>query len=409
MTTGWSSLEVRVAWDDDPLTWAPTWSSIKDDVTDITIARGGRPPVDRYDAGTADISLDDDAGDYNVANTAGAHYGKLRSYKQLQVLINDSTSTQRSLFRGHVKPRGWSNQPQLPSTSLATVSAADILQMAGRAPVVGSVTTPTYLDDLLDALMSAVGLSTDWYTFLGGTEHGVLIGLNDYDDKLLSYLQLLAISDGGAVFADKDGVLSLEQRLFVWSDSTRNSVQQVFADDGSGIPFEFDGITPDYAYDPVTSARRTGVSGIAQTVTSGSSSSITGLDNLDDEATVSLADPEAYSRAELRLALRETESFGPTSITFEATESDDALDALATLDLRQRVELRYTPPGLAQQTTDHFIEGIGIKAPIEASPNTIKVTLDLSPAAPLDALNGPQFLILDSATLGKLDTGLLGF
>lgn len=418
MTGGYGTLDVQVAWSASPLDASPTWTSIPTaDLMGVTITRGRAPNAPFYEQGTLTVTLDDTAGNYNVINTGGAHAGALTAYRQIRVLVTDSSAASCCLFRGHVIPRGWKNTPRLPGTATTTVTAADVFQLAALADL-SPVDPPTDDGDTLSTRGARVILNVDngggtflsWYRFLAPTgTSGAVMGPSAYGTKLLTYLQQLALSDGGEVWCDKNGLIVLEQGLDVFYDTDRTVVQQTFADSGSGIRFV--DITPDYALDIINKARTAGTSGNVQEVSDGSIATISGLASVVEHLDLyTRDDPEVHARGERIVAEHAADYPGPVAITFDAATSTAGLDAAAHLELRQRVQTKYTPPNLAQFTNDHFVEQIVHDIPIEQSPDTWKVTLGLSPAARLATIAGEApFLTLDDTTFGKLDTAHLAW
>ena len=415
MTTGWRTIDVQMAFSDDPLIWTPTWTSILPDVKSIKIIRGWQPGNRFSDTGSLVLGVDDSNGNYNPANSFGSHFGALTSYRQVRVTATDSGNNSRTMFRGHVKPRGYASATQLPGSATATMSSADIMQMLARytIPALAAPDAGAPVGTVFANLLAAAGFTTDWYNFLhwslGSMTYTDIAG-SVYGDNLLSHLQTLSSSDGGVLYVDQNGVLQLEQRLNAFFDSTRASPQYTFADNGTGgaILFERDSLAQDYAYDVLTEALYTGASGNPQDVTAAGVGGITGITNVDQRTLYCRDDPEVHARAELALALYGSEYYGPIALRYEACESNTAFDAMLNLDLRERVEVFYTPPNVSTLGRDLFAERMEIDIPIEQSPNTATVTLGLTPAGAWDQLlAGGAFLALDNATTGKLNTGRL--
>lgn len=401
MTSGWETIDVQIAWDDNPLVWAPTWNSVQADVIDITVTRGRNSELDHYAAGTCTVVLDDADGDYQPLNATGPHAGDLRPYRQLRVVANDSTSTQRTLFRGHVNPRGWQSQPRLPGDAEMTVAATDIFAMLARfdlaeadPPVDAGHTTA---DRFGEVALNQAGLGLNWILYLGAEGDGRLLDATRYGTKALAYLQLLADSEGGALWVRNDGVLICESRLNVFLDTTRTTVQGTFSDDGNDIAYQLDGIVPDYAQDVINRARMGRAGGTVQEVTDSTSiTSLTGTGNTLERTDLLLAnDPDAYSLAELIVTQFKDEWYGPAELTFDAGASNGALDMALLRDLRHRVKVEYTPPSCAQSSTECFVERIVHRIPVRDRPRAWDVTFGLSSAQRLAAFVGADFLVFD--------------
>lgn len=392
---GLPSLDVDFAWDDLPLTWDATWHSVIAAVENITITRGkNSPDQDTYDTATMTVDLDEsDIGagalNFNPINPTSIFAGKLTSYRQCRVTANDSTNTNRTLFRGHVQPRGWKNLPALPGPGITQVTANDILAMCARYDLPALIEPTGDRDTLYQRFVAALVLAgLGWAEYLTvGTYQGAVLGPTVYGMKLKAYLERMAVSDGGKVWCRQDGRVVLEERLNLFFDATRTTPQATFADDGTAGAVAFESIVLDYARNTVNTSRTAGVSGRVQEVADGSIETLTGLANTAEHLDLLVrADSEAHARAELEVATEKDDWYGPVKLTFEAAESNAALDAALNVDLRQRVRIKYTPPGLSQVTVDCFVEQIVHTIPIGTSPNTWKVTYLFAPCAPFDAL-----------------------
>ena len=412
---GLPSLDVDFAWDDLPLTWDATWHSVIAAVENITITRGkNSTDQDTYDTSTLTVDLDEaDLGagalNFNPINPASVFAGKLTSYRPVRVVCNDSTNTQSTMFRGHVKPRGWKNMPDLPGPGITQVTANDILAMCARydLPTIVEPDLPTGGDQTLyERFLSVLVLAEfDWATYVTYNGNpGTIFGPTVYGGKLKQYLEQMALSDGGAVWCRQDGNVVLEQRHVRFFDAARTTPQATFADDAVSLAagaVAFEKIELDYARNTVNKSRMAGASGRVQEVADGSIAALTGLANTDEHLDLFVRDDsEAHARADLEVQTEKDDWYGPVALTFEVNESNAALDAALNVDLRQRVRIKYTPPGLSQVTVDCFVEQIVMNIPIQTSPNTWKVTYQFSPCAPIDALDASTFWRWGTSTWG---------
>ena len=82
---GSGSLFVGVAWDDDWNTTSPTWYNISDDVREIHLVRGRNTDIDRTDAGTLDIVVNNSNGDYSPTNAGGDYAPNVDLRKRIQI------------------------------------------------------------------------------------------------------------------------------------------------------------------------------------------------------------------------------------------------------------------------------------------------------------------------------------
>jgi hypothetical protein len=402
-TTGWASLDVQIAWDDDPLTFAPTWTSVIADVELITTRRGRQNEHARVAAATLTVELDDTAGDYNPLNTSGSNYGKLTPYRQIRVVANDSASVAYTLFRGHVQPRGWQSNPLLPGTSRTTVSAAGVMQLFAKHPIgetdeeVGAAQTTS--ERIAEIAFTQVGLDVltqaGWVQMLGSIYSNRVMQGTTFGHEALEHLYRLSLSEGGELYEDQNGVLTLTSRLDVFFNPDRTTAQATFDDAGSGLSFDRDRIELDYSEEIINRARFAHDGGDAQEVVDATSvADITGVATTRERLDLFLRDdPDAYSLAELTVEQFKDGHYGAVELGF-TVESDVSLDAALHVDLLHRVTLKYTPPGVSQLTTDHFVEHITHEIPVRSGSDW-KVTWRLSYASRLDAYDGDDFLLWD--------------
>jgi len=406
----WDSLTVQWAPNDAPSVESPTWVTLNADVEDVHVTRGRNSELQRFPASHATIQLDDPARDYDPFNGSGPYAGDLVPGKQVRIRATDSGASVRTIWRGYVDDDGWQwSYDDQGKKATATISCIDLLgrvamvDLAELADQANSGDLPgTRAGRVLDEVSGIpAGLrSLDaGDTILQGTTYGA---------NALDYLYRIAESEGGFVYVDKDGVLQLEERHAVLTESRMSSSQATW--DDAGATLNYWGIKTKYAAEIRNLVRVNRDGGATQEVSDATSISAYGRKTLQLPNLLMLTDPDAYARAEWLVKQYKDPLAAPASFTFEATESSALGDQALQRELRDRVTVKFTPPGGGSQISHEcFIDRIEHRIPIKTLPNYWEVTFGLSSAERFGFTAFSDYLELNHATRGKLNTGRLAF
>lgn len=126
------TLAVELALAGGPYDASPVWTDIADDADRITIIRGRQRELDRFEAGTMSLVLDDSARKYDPTNTESPYYPNVRPMKQGRVRATYNAVTY-DLYRGHANnyPSRWRGQ-----TRYTTVGFTDALKLLNMEDLV---------------------------------------------------------------------------------------------------------------------------------------------------------------------------------------------------------------------------------------------------------------------------------
>lgn len=96
----------RIAFASQPYTASPSWDDVSSDLISFSIKRGRQHQLDRFEAGTAVILLDNTDGHYWPNNTEGDHYPNIRIGKRVNIraTYNDVTYDKYTGFVRRWKP-----------------------------------------------------------------------------------------------------------------------------------------------------------------------------------------------------------------------------------------------------------------------------------------------------------------
>ena len=173
-----------------------------------------------------------------------------------------------------------------------------------------------------------------------------------------------------------------------------------FSDDGSDVPYQQIGrnLVSAELFNRLT-ANRTGAAAVTANETASQDSY--GIRLLPvgevlvlDDATVT----DILSFLMVQTASTEVRINSLTAVL--DTQSSGTQNTIAQLELADAVTVEFTPPGVAQQTTNGTLQQIGHAFTVG---ETWRITLGMTPR------DTTSYLTLDDTTLGRLDFNSLGF
>jgi hypothetical protein len=377
------------------------WVDVTDYVRSATFSTSTRSSrFDRYSAGLADFALDNSTRLFDPAYAAGTYYGDFKRHVPIRVTAEHS-STRYTVWRGWV--RDWTPQYVARADSVTTVRAYDALGLLSRYELdkVAATAANQTPAQRFNAVIAQVGLTNTAVTDAGqtGTLEKTTYGVN-----ALQHLAGVVAADGGHLYADRDGTLTLNARVAP-SIVSEQSTSQATLDD-----------TSEPAYDGLK------VAGVGEGYRdivriSGSTGNVQEVDNsVTDSAPVVFQrlgtpftdDSAALNTARFYADLFATESPYPSEVGVTiATTSDDLRTVLLPLKLRHRITVVYSPPGGGADISEEcFIDGIKHKV----TPGRWDAKYRLSPCDPFDNLAGfTSWLIVADATRGKVGTGTVSY
>lgn len=393
----WSTLVVEIAFDSTPLDDTPTWTDVTADVESITVHRGKSAELARFQPGVATIQFDNTARKYDPLHTSGPYYGKLLPRKQVRIHAYESTVLKRiNLFSGFIQPRGWQYTYSHPGQARATVTCFDQFGILGSFEL-AELADGQHAGDLagtrVGRVLDQVGIPNGWRQIDTGLTvfQGTTFGANALD-----YLHRCAESEGGALYCDNDGLLVFDDRHAVISDSRMTTSQATFDDTTTTLNFDSIEIEETEIYNRARVNRDGG-----GTQEYADTTSITNHTEQTRQLSNLLMrnDPEAYARAEWIVKQHKDPLFAPRRISFDAARSTALLDQALYRELRDRITVKYTPPGGGTQIVEEcFIDSITHTIPVADRPNVWIVQWGLSSAERFGFTAFTNFLTLDTDT-----------
>ena len=357
-------------------------------VRSVSVNRGKSRQLDKYAAGTSSIEFNNNLRTFDPENTASPYYGNIIPKRTVKVSTGGSV-----IFTGLVDD--WNLDYNISGLSTTTADCVDgftwLAQNALSAHTATSELTGTRINAVLDRP------EVNWPAALRVIDTGSqLLQADEVSDgtNALDYLQLVGNTENGSIFISSGG-------SFIFSDSNvaaTSAGQVVFADDGSGVPFNEIRVVygSELLYNYVQIERSTGGTAIAEDTDSistyGQQALIqTGLlMNTDDQATQLAAYLLGkFSEPEYR--------FETVSVQLEAISSLQQTDILG-LEIGDVCQVKFTPNSVGSQIDKYAII---IKVEHNIQPQSHRVTFGFET---LDYVS----LVLDDVEFGILNINQLG-
>lgn len=369
-------------------TGGPLAGDIATDITDrvysVNINRGRSRELEEISAGTCRLRFRNLDRSFDPAYTAGDFFPNVTPGKRVAVSVYGVT-----IFDGTADD--WDNTYAHGNQTDASVLCVDALALLARKDF--DEWTTTDLQTAGERIGSV--LDRDEVLYAGGRDldpgvEPLQDDLVTWGSNVLNYLQLVARSDLGRLFASRTGVLTFRDRL-----SSAGVTALTFADDGTG--FDFAGVQKRSAAELLYT--RVGVDregGVLQTATDLDAVATFGVRTLSLGGLLLDTDTQSAALAEFLLGIYKTPQDRIAALTVNVsrltTEADQAL--LASLEIGDVVGLVWTPLGVGTPIEETLIvEGVSHQFGFGQSH---VMTLSLSNAAITN------LFILDDPYLGVL-------
>jgi hypothetical protein len=357
--------------------------------------RGKSEALDRIDAGTIDITVDNSDRVFDPLYSAGPYFGQLIPGREVRVSCNGYP-----VIYGFIDDLGIAYQPS--NRSVVSIQSSDALKTitANNLPAtsVPSELSGARVTRILD--LPEVAWPSDKRSIDTGDTLLSNVAITQ-GAQAVSYLQLIGTSEAGEVFISKDGKFVFKER-----NATPGAVDIIFTDESSVpgftvIPFADLSVVygSEQLYNRIVLSNNKVVpdEAIAEDITSqelyGSRSySSTGL--LTDSAT------DLQSLANFLLArFKEPQyRFESVSVVLDVlTEAQQ--NELLDLEIGNIVQVRFTPSGIPP-AIDQYVRVIGINHDWQNNEKRINLSFER-----LDF----GLFVLDDAIFGVLDDDRLSF
>jgi len=356
---------------------------------DININRGRDRDLDEIPAGTCRITFRNQDRSFDPAYTASAFFPNVTPGKRISVSIYGAT-----IFDGSAED--WENQYDRSLQADASVLCVDALGLLARKDF--DAWTTTDLETAGERIGSVLNRSEVNYAGGRDLDDGVEPLQDDavsWGSNVLNYLQLVAKSDLGRLFASRAGVLTYRDRVSL----AGSTAVLTFADDGTGLPFH--GVTKRSASELLYT--RVGVDregGTLQTVTDATAVEAFGVRTLSLGGLLLNTDAQSEALAEFLLGIykQPDDRIATLAIYVSGYESQADQAAVAGLEIGDLVTVVWTPAGVGDPIDELMVvEGVAHQLRFD---DGHWMTLSLSNASQQSAfiLDDPIFGILSPPT-----------
>lgn len=212
-----------------------SWTDISEHLWSANIRRGRQHELDRTEAGTAQVRVNNSSRDYDPTYSAGPYTGALDPLTPLQITLTWN-GTANPIFTGYLEAiQQIYALAALPEVELRAVDGFKVLSLSGlRGSTYAAENTETRFDNVL----TAAGWSTVDRSSSGARSFQTSADFTSQDQNALEHLQAAVQAEGGRLYVRKDGVIRFEHRHAPYSAT---AVAFTFTEDHiAAIEFAYD-------------------------------------------------------------------------------------------------------------------------------------------------------------------------
>lgn len=358
---------------------------LSDRVRSLTVNRGKSDLTEPVQVGRAQVVLDNRDGALDPQNEASVLYPGVQPRRSVR-LYGDG----EAVFFGFVEEIGLDYT--LDGDATVVVSAQDGLSRLGIAGIPAGGLAVS--EELSGARVSSV-LASNANFWTAGTAFDAgdsTLAAGTAEGNVLQYLRQVERSEGGLLFAARDGDLVFRNRNSV----AENPSALTLSDNGTGVTYEE--ISRLSGAEDLFNFIAAEVGGTAVAANDVDSQESFGVRELDLGDILLTTTAVGQDRVDYELVRRKDQL--PSVRTARVSQQRQASTAVIAAELGDRVTVVFTPPGVGELTQDSRILGLGHSWSPSAGWRT---TLSLR------SLEADPFFVLDDPTLGRLGTGRLAY
>jgi len=207
---------------------------VSDQLDQIQTTRGRNASADQFQAGTLNMRIVDQNGDFNPQNTSSPYYGLLSPMRKVQITATYSGTTY-PIFSGYITGYNTITPKYVGDVVYTTITAIDGMRLLSNA-LVTTVTGAAAGEDAgtrVSKILDQVG----WPTSLRSIQTGNTTMQADPGTQrnALAAIQTVQTSEYGAFYIDPNGIATFKNRTYC--TSTPNNTPTVFNDNGTNISY----------------------------------------------------------------------------------------------------------------------------------------------------------------------------
>lgn len=357
-------------------------------VQQLSINRGKSRELDRYTAGSLNITLHNDTRIFDPFNTASIYYGNIVPRKQVVITTNGNR-----IFTGYIED--WDFTYDLSGKSYATVSALDGFMLLASNQLKFSANDSQISSDRITTILNKP--EVNWPAANRSIETGLTTLQADtipQNENALGYLQLVEQTENGMLFINRSGAVTFKNRV-----TEPSATEIIFADDSTPNGIRYTNIQVIYGsenfYNQVVIQR---LNGSKQTADSVASQNLYGISALNISGVLLTDDVEANSLANYLVGIYDEPELRINSVTVNLHDKTPAEVAkLVTAEIGDTLKIRFTPNQIGSVIAQNAII-IGINHSIGIDQHEVAFNFATLAYYPF---------ILDSAVYGLLNSGVL--
>jgi hypothetical protein len=177
----------------------PIWIDITDKVASVNVKRGKNRELERYNAGSAGVTLHNEDRTFDPLNESSPYVGNIIPRRGIRV-----TTASYPRFTGVIED--WNLDYDVSGKSDATIVAADAFTLLAQQSLTAGTATPQTTGERVEAVLSMPTVA--WPLTQRNIDTGSAQVGNDVfntSDSALSYLQKVEASEQGQLFIDRQG------------------------------------------------------------------------------------------------------------------------------------------------------------------------------------------------------------
>jgi len=211
---------IEVAFATDPTSEIPIWTNITEWVEQFNVRRGRQRELDRFEPGTASLTLDNDDRRFDPSNGSGPYYPNVLPVRRVRIraIYNNVIY---DIFNGYAG--GWPQDYPTKHLNKVTLDCTDAMGVLSFAEV-----TLSRPEETSGSRISAILNEADWPASDRDLDVGEeMLAAEELSGSALQLIQDVAVTELGRVFTSKDGKVTFHghDRLFnpptvlgVWGD-----------------------------------------------------------------------------------------------------------------------------------------------------------------------------------------------
>jgi hypothetical protein len=327
------------------------------------IGRGKSRQLDRYQAGKANVTLDNNTRVFDPLFGESPYRGQLLPKRALRITSNSVVQ-----YEGLIDDWDLTYSPQ--GNSFAGIIASDAFAQFSNQTLRGGTATPQTTGERISTVLTNAGVQ--W----PNTRTDLETGRQDLQGDViadgvgaLQYLNLITESEPGSLFIGKSGDVVFRDRA-----AASAGTPLLFADDGTGIPYQALEVIygAELLFNEVTVERKNGGTAVA---TNTGSQNEYGILSLSRTGLPLDNDTSAENLAEYLVA-----QFAEPEYRFESIEIEiidlptETQTAILNLELNEFVQVKFTPNNIPP-AIDRFAEVIRISQTVTETSHRISFGL----------------------------------